>query len=206
MKQPIFQALIQDDWKSKTKVQADSKLTILLLIALSLILFFTTQFAYFHVIIFSQPSFSCSNELFGHFPVVNQWSENWIEFFFQTPEDSPMETCLAILLAGMSQVEELLEENRAKKSITAFMSANSRAIPAAVHLLRLFRPSNKIQWRGRSLVNPAMEGFIYRYYSWGKPLTFCLFFIYWVDHFTRRQFYLKREILLYSLGFFHSTR
>ena len=56
-----------------------------------------------------------------------------------------METCLAILLAGMSQVEELLEENRAKKSITAFMSANSRAIPAAVHLLRLFRPSNKIQ-------------------------------------------------------------
>ena len=37
------------------------------------------------------------------------------------------------------------------------------------------------------------------YYSWGKPLTFCLFFIYWVDH-TRRQFYLKREILLYSLG------
>lgn len=150
------------DWKSKTKVQADSKLNVLL-ISLSLILFFTTQLAYFHVIIFSQPSFSCSNELFGHFPVVNQWSENWIEFFFQTPEDSPMETCLAILLAGMSQVEELLEENRTKKSITAFMSANSRAIPAAVHLLRLFRPSNKIQWRGRSLVNPAMEGFIYRY-------------------------------------------
>ena len=153
------------DWKSKTKVQADSKVNILLLISLSLILFFTTQLAYFHVIIFSQSSFSCSNELFGHFPVVNQWSENWIEFFFQTPEDSPMETCLAILLAGMSQVEELLEENRAKKSITAFMSANSRAIPAAVHLLRLFRPSNKIQWRGRSLVNPAsaIEGFIYRY-------------------------------------------
>ena len=189
---------------SKTKVQADSKRNVLL-ISLSLILFFTTQLAYFHVIIFSQSSFSCSNELFGHFPVVNQWSENWIEFFFQTPEDSPMETCLAILLAGMSQLEELLEENRAKKSITAFMSANSRAIPAAVHLLRLFRPSNKIQWRGRSLVNPAMEDFIYRYYSWGKPLTFCLFFIYWVDH-TRRQFYLKREILLYSFGvFFHST-
>ena len=109
----------------------------------------------------------CSNELFGHFPVVNQWSENWIEFFFQTPEDSPMETCLAILLAGMSQVEELLEENRAKKSITASMSANSRATPAL--LRRLFRPSNKIQWRGRSLVNPAsaIEGFIYRY-SWGN--------------------------------------
>ena len=69
------------DWKSKTKVQADSKLNVLL-ISLSLILFFTTQLAYFHVIIFSQSSFSCSNELFGHFPVVNQWSENWIEFFF----------------------------------------------------------------------------------------------------------------------------
>ena len=151
------------DWKSKTKVQADSKLNVLL-IALSFdFIYYNTELAYFHVIIFSQPSFSCSNELFGHFPVVNQWSENWIEFFFQTPEDSPMETCLAILLAGMSQVEELLEENRTKKSITAFMSANSRAIPAAVHLLRLFRPSNKIQWRGRSLVNPAMEGFIYRY-------------------------------------------
>ena len=185
------------DWKSKTKVQADSKVNILLLISLSFDFIFYNTVSL--VIIFSQPSFSCSMELFGHFPVVNQWSENWIEFFFQTPEDSPMETCLAILLAGMSQVEELLEENRAKKSITAFMSANSRAIPAAVHLLRLFRPSNKIQWRGRSLVNPAMEDFIYRYYSWGKPLTFCLFFIYWVDH-TRRQFYLKREILLYSLG------
>ena len=55
-----------------------------------------------------------------------------------------METCLAILLAGMSQVEELLEENRTKKSITAFMSANSRAIPALLRR-RLFRPSNKIQ-------------------------------------------------------------
>ena len=154
------------DWKSKTKakVQADSKLNINTFDIFEFdFIFYNTVLAYFHVIIFSQPSFSCSNELFGHFPVVNQWSENWIEFFFQTPEDSPMETCLAILLAGMSQVEELLEENRAKKSITAFMSANSRAIPAAVHLLRLFRPSNKIQWRGRSLVNPAMEGFIYRY-------------------------------------------
>ena len=184
MKKPIIQALIQAQsnfvssledfvhkilylWimieSRKPRSKLIRKLTYYFWYLWVLIWFFTTQLAYFHVIIFSQPSFSCSNELFGHFPVVNQWSENWIEFFFQTPEDSPMETCLAILLAGMSQVEELLEENRAKKSITAFMSANSRAIPAAVHLLRLFRPSNKIQWRGRSLVNPAMEGFIYRY-------------------------------------------
>ena len=102
MKKPIFQALIQaqsnfvsslEDFEHKILYlwimiesrKPRSKLirNILLLISLlRLILFFTTQSAYFHVIIFSQPNFSCSNELFGHFPVVNQWSENWIEFFF----------------------------------------------------------------------------------------------------------------------------
>ena len=191
------------DWKSKTKVQADSKLNI------NTFDIFEFDFIFYNTV----SLFSC--------------------YYFLPVQLFLFKRIIWTLSSRQSMVRKLnwiffsrRRRTRQWKHVWQFCSlewAKSRSFWRRIEQKSRLQPScqpTAEQYRRRYIffvffvlptkyndadvpwwIQQWKASYTGTYYSWGKPLTFCLFFIYWVDH-TRRQFYLKREILLYSFGGF----